>query len=443
MKRRIILFLLAAVICLTATVSGADIVLTFAQIATHKLTSDAQLYVLVDGSLQAAQTLSAGTYVIPNGLTVEGSNVIGITYGYEMKGYIDNRSGLLTSALKTVTLPSGRTLTVSEALVNSGATFKYWVEMETGESMDGNTYTDESGVEHELGNEAAETDETNAQADGDAKWASAMGKAYAKNGRTQTYYRDDNGNEIPVDVTYMGLARSMIKLNGKEQLVETWRLSWDTEAPEDKVLAVVPSNNDGVVAMRATKNIKSTILLRVKTTRVMQVIRFENGWTLVDLQDDENPRGYILTTSLEYYPNEKRDYTAGQIGGCTKDDPVKIREKNSMKSRGVIGFGPKEPLTVLQQVDDEWSEVDIGGYHGFLLNKYIRAADPPAQDEPELAAEAEAAAVPTYEPAVDADAAAEAAPLAAPEEAVVVRAVTVLDNDSLADADMPAPAGNP
>ena len=39
MKRRILLLLLAAALCLTAAVSGADVVLTFEQVATHKTTS--------------------------------------------------------------------------------------------------------------------------------------------------------------------------------------------------------------------------------------------------------------------------------------------------------------------------------------------------------------------------------------------------------------------
>ena len=449
MKRRIILLLLAAVLCLTMAVSGADVVLTFEQVATHKTTSATTLYVLVDGTLQEAQTLPKWTYVIPNGMTVEGQDVMGITYGYELKGYI--KTGLVTSALTTITLPSGNKVTVSEALLKSRDALNHWLAMDVGETLDGGTYTDENGEVHELGTEAAETDETDAQALGDAKWASSMAKAYAKNGSTQTIYRDDAGNMYPVDVTYVGLARSMIKLNGKDQLVETWRLSWDTEAPEDQVLAIARPNNDGVVAMRATKNLKSTILTRVKTTRVMQVIRIEKGWTLVDLNDDEHPRGYILTTSLEFYPNEKRDYTAGQIGGCTKDDPVKIREKNTMKSRGVVAFGPKEPLTVLQQVDDEWSEVDIGGYHAFLLNKFIRAADPPAEDAAEektAEAEAEAAAEaqPAYAPAADAEVLAETARPAEMGDAAsapVPVPVMVLDNDTLADAERAALAGAP
>ena len=54
MKRRILLLLLAAVLCLTAAVSGADVVLTFEQVATHKTTSSTTLYVLVDGTLQEA-----------------------------------------------------------------------------------------------------------------------------------------------------------------------------------------------------------------------------------------------------------------------------------------------------------------------------------------------------------------------------------------------------
>ena len=372
MKRRILLLLLAAVLCLTAAVSGADVVLTFEQVATHKTTSATTLYVLVDGTLQEAQTLPAGTYVIPNGMTVEGHDVMGITYGYELKGYI--KTGLVTSALTTITLPSGNKVTVSEALVKSRDALNHWLAMDVGETLDGGTYTDENGVEHELGTEAAETDESDAQAMGDAKWASSMAKAYAKNGRTQTIYRDDAGNMYPVDVTYVGLARSMVKLNGKDQLVDTWRLSWDTEAPDDKVLAVVAPNDAAEVRMLATDSAKATVLARIPTNRVVQVIKTGKNWTLVDINDGETPRGYIATDVLDFYPQMQLTYRTALLSaaGRTKgSDPVWIRAKANGNARRITQFDLGEPLTVYCENEQGWCEVDVHGYHAFILNDFV------------------------------------------------------------------------
>ena len=45
------------------------------------------------------------------------------------------------------------------------------------------------------------------------------------------------GNSAEVDVEYVGIGRSMISLNGKKTLVNTVELKWQTEAPEEQVLA--------------------------------------------------------------------------------------------------------------------------------------------------------------------------------------------------------------
>ena len=104
MKRRIFLLLLAAALCLTAAASAIE--LTFAQTCWDKTSRDVTLYVRVEegGSLIAAQTLPAGTYIRPTGDTAEGK--AGISYGFEQYGYIDGSA--IVSASRTITLPSGR-----------------------------------------------------------------------------------------------------------------------------------------------------------------------------------------------------------------------------------------------------------------------------------------------------------------------------------------------
>ena len=85
--------------------SASAIELTFAQTCTEKLSRDVQLYVLVGDtdSLTPAQTLPAGTYVRSNGLSAGGK--VGITYGFEQKGYIE--PGAIVSAAVTLTLLGG------------------------------------------------------------------------------------------------------------------------------------------------------------------------------------------------------------------------------------------------------------------------------------------------------------------------------------------------
>ena len=247
-----------------------------------------------------------------------------------------------------------------------------WLETEYGESLSGGSFTDADGVVHEITDELTEEDLDELARE--AKWSKAMGLAYAHNGRTMTYYHDDEGNEIPVLVSYMGLARSRVTMYDEEQMVETWRLSWATEAPEDKVLAVVAPKDAANVRLRATNKSNSTVLNRVPTNTVVQVIKTDKNWTLVDTNDPESPRGYISTSVLQFYPNEQIPYEAAKVSaaGRTKgDDPVWIRSRDSSKARRIIQFNLGEPLSVCSRTETGWCEVDVGGYHAYILPEFV------------------------------------------------------------------------
>ena len=366
MKRWMILLLLAAALCMLIAPACA-IELTFEQTCTQKTSRDTQLYVQVEegAALTPAQTLPAGTYIRTNGLSAEGKT--GVTYGFELKGYIDGSA--IVSAAVTLTLPSGKTVTVGEALVRSRQALNLWLDMEYGETLDGPTYTDADGNTHDIGNESAAGSAE--EMTGDAKWGRAM-------------------SEVPVTVLYIGLVRSKIILDGEKQMVETWRLSWDTEAPEDQVLAVVAPNDAAEVRMLATDNPKSTVLTRVPTNRVVQVIKTGKNWTLVDINDSETPRGYIATDVLDFYPQMQLTYRSALLSaaGRTKgSDPVWIRAEASGNARRIVQFDLGEPLTVYCQNEQGWCEVDVHGYHAFILKDFVtyenEAPEAAAQESPE------------------------------------------------------------
>ena len=156
MRRRIFLLIMMAVLCVTAGAFAVE--LTWNQSCTQKTSQATTLYVQIDGqeSLTAANMLPAGTYIRTTGRSMEGKT--GISYSANnldpLYGYIDG--SVIVSATQSITLPSGTTVTVSEALVRSRQALNLWLEMEYGESLEGSsTYTDENGIEHEIGDEAA------------------------------------------------------------------------------------------------------------------------------------------------------------------------------------------------------------------------------------------------------------------------------------------------
>ena len=371
MKRRVFLIILAAVLCCMA-VSASALELTFSQMCRHKLSRATQLYTDPEknGNLVPSSTLPAGTYVIPNGTSVGGKT--GITYSTndrnEFFGYVDGSA--IVSAVQTITLPSGKKVQVGEALVRSRTALNLWLEMEYGESLDGGTYKDAEGNEHEIGNESALQDE--GIINGDAVWAQAVGAAYAKNGASvRTVYTDDEGNETEVDVRYMGLARSMVVMNGEERLVDTWRLSWETSASAEKVLAMVRSDISQAKILERPSGISMN---RVKGGRVVQVLRIGKHYTLVDINDPETPLGYIATGSLDFYPNIPMNYLTGTVtikGKVNvKYDPVVVYAEDRTGAAAIDKVRTGFPVTVYAQ-NDTWSEVDVDGYHGYILNKYV------------------------------------------------------------------------
>ena len=384
MKRKLGLFILVLALLAAAAVPAAAIELTWDQACMQKTSRAVQLYVQLPGEevLTPAQTLAAGTYIRTTGQSVGGKT--GISYSANncdpLYGYIDGDA--ITSASETVTLPSGKTVRVGEALVRSRQALNHWLDIEYGETLDGGTYTDENGNVHELGNEAAGGLE--AEFSGDAIYYKSMNNAFIKNGGyTPTVYRDENGVETPVDVVYMGLSRSMVTINGEKQLVETWRLSWETKAPEDKVLAVVHSpKNSADVKFHEKKSTKSTNLNKVMTNRVVRVIEYDKNWTLVDIDDPEMPRGYISTSYLEFLPNIPMPYRSAKVSAAGKtkgNDTVWIRADDKDNSRHLVEFKLGTPLTVYAQ-NDKWAEVDVGGYHAFILARHVTMDDSAAEE---------------------------------------------------------------
>lgn len=368
MKRRIFYLLLAAALCVSAAAAGEE--LTWDQVCTDKVSSGTQLYVEVDGQLITSTKLEDTTYVRVAGEDENGLTLVAYSMDQEtpLYGYVS--TGAIRDATATVSI-GGETYTVPEEILNSKDAASIYFDVEYGISA-GGSYVDENGVEHSFGN--ASILKGQEAATGDAKWAKAVNWAYTNNGITRTFYTDDDGNRTEVFVLYMGLARSKVILNGKSQMVESWRLSWETEAPEDKVLAVIdPEKVKGQqVAVRAKGSTKSTIMEQVSSNRVVRVIKTGKNWTLVDINDEETPRGYVQTAVLDFYPNRPMSYTAGQIcaaGRVKGSDPVWIRSVEN--GSRLIQFDLGEPLSVYCQSSQGWSEVDVGGYHAFIASEFV------------------------------------------------------------------------
>ena len=169
----------------------------------------------------------------------------------------------------------------------------------------------------------------------EAEWAARLAKANAKLGvTTGVAYIDVNGDPHPATIETLGLGRSTIVVDGTRMLVPTASIVWDTEAPEDKVLAVVTTTKQTYATMRAKKSQKAFVMGHAEKCTVLLVISTGKTWTLID---NQGVRGYVLTSTLTFYDNKPRQYAAGIITvkgkATTKGSTVHVRSSKSNKAR--------------------------------------------------------------------------------------------------------------
>ena len=217
-----------------------------------------------------------------------------------------------------------------------------------------------------------ETQPTRAPLEGD-EWQAALDSVAARNGaETPTYWTDPaTGASTAVEVKYMGVGRSMVVLNGQNTLVNTVELRWETEAPEDQVLAMVDAPRIGYAWLRKApgNNVKNLKICQVRTNTVLRVIRVGDSWTLVDY---DGTRGYVQTGALEFFCNDHTDFDAGYIsvkGRLTGKDMIHVRSTDK-GCRDLGEYKVGTPITVFDIIDD-WAEVDVAGWHCRILAKYV------------------------------------------------------------------------
>ncbi len=203
------------------------------------------------------------------------------------------------------------------------------------------------------------------------EWEARMAKAISANGSvTETVYRDANGNIWPVQVEYMGLGRSSVIVNGERCLVPTSSLTWVTNAPDNKLLAVVSTEKQSYVTMRAKKSQKSFVMNHCEKCQVMRVISTGKTWTMVDCN---GMRGYVLTSGLTFYDNDPKEYVTGVVtfrGKTTSRNTIHIRSGITGSARQLQEFSCGTPLTIFSK-NEKWCEVDVGGWHAYIKSEFV------------------------------------------------------------------------
>ena len=289
----------------------------------------------------------------------------------------DDDGGIWDFDRGTYTAPDGRVVTI---------------EKENGSGSGGSggaiTVTDSSGVEgipvNPDGSITVESGQIRSVEEGSTssggltqeEWEARMQKALDRNGDyTETWYFGPEKDPVSVEVLYVGLGRSMVQSTSGVFLVNTCDLAWASDAPASQALAVVNANRVGYAALRANTSTKSFIMDHCITGSVVRVLSSGKNWTKVDYR---GMRGYVLTSSLTFYPNVLHGYETGKIcidGRVTGKSTINIRANANNKARILGDYVLGTPLTIFSR-DEKWCEVDVEGWHCYILTEYVSLDEP-------------------------------------------------------------------
>ena len=234
-------------------------------------------------------------------------------------------------------------------------------------------YTEDGGMEVESGQVYYNEPEATREPLTDEEWKAMLDSVAARNGaETATVWIDPKtGTAASAQVVYMGIGRSCVTVNGQKQLVNTVDLKWETEAPEDKVLAVINAPREGYAWLRKAPNNKITNpkVQQCRTDSVVRVISTGKNYTLVDYN---GMRGYVLTSSLEFFANDHTDFMSGCLSynGKTTGKAIATAKSRDKSKKRLKDCKVGTPVTVFDIIED-WAYVDLEGFFCRVEAKYI------------------------------------------------------------------------
>ena len=387
MKRTgLLLCLMALVLCALPAVGGA-VSITSAEewdlYCLYTAQSSATVYELLiqevaDGEENLASgtdltyvfnpigTVSAGAAISPTGESAQGKTEIAYWNGARCYGFVD--ASVVGYAAKSVTASNGKKYTLPTRVLNNDALLRRSIALRyPGE--------DAEMIIAALNGGGASSDPGEGESSsgsGSGSWKAAV---EASGLSAPVTLVGEDGEERPVTVKTLGLVTSLVRLDGEDVTVNTADLRWDTEVSAGKMMAIINAPRTGRATLHANSSSKSDVLGKCDTNRVVLVLASGKNYTKISY---DNTVGYVLTSALKFYPvggvdEDEEQPKPGWVsfrGKLNSKNTVNIRMNGKSGSRILTDFIAGTPLWVFSQTD-RWTEIDVGGYHGYILNEYV------------------------------------------------------------------------
>jgi hypothetical protein len=183
-------------------------------------------------------------------------------------------------------------------------------------------------------------------------------------------YLNDEGVSVRVELKELGTAQCEVLLDGDVVTVPTARLQWETEADEEHMLAVISAPRTGKATLRKEARSSSRALAQCEAGRIVIVLKLGDNYSRI-LYDGKE--GLVLNGALEFKPVVPEDQietgTLAYKGRTDTSATISVYSDTGLKRRlkqfrvgtEIVLFGETGSLT----------EVEIGGYHGYVKSAYL------------------------------------------------------------------------
>ena len=311
-------------------------------------------------------TVSAGAAISPTGESAQGKMEIAYWNGARCYGFVD--ASVVGYAAKSVTASNGKKYTLPTRVLNNDALLRRSIALRyPGEDAEMIIATLNGG-----GASSDPGEGESSSGSGSGSWKAAV---EASGMSAPVTLVGEDGEERPVTVKTLGLVTSLVRLDGEDVTVNTADLRWDTEVSAGKMMAIINAPRTGRATLHAKSSSKSDVLGKCDTNRVVLVLASGKNYTKISY---DNTVGYVLTSALKFYPvggvgEDEEQPKPGWVsfrGKLNSKNTVNIRMNGKSGSRILTDFIAGTPLWVFSQTD-RWTEIDVGGYHGYILNEYV------------------------------------------------------------------------
>ena len=176
--------------------------------------------------------------------------------------------------------------------------------------------------------------------------------------------------QATISLRQLGVATSTIVHNGEELQVPTHELTFASDVPQGKKIAVIYAPNTGKCSLRQKATESAKAIKQCKAGTVVAVLEYGSKFCQVDYQGQV---GYVLTRCLQFHDSNVQPMGTGMLtynGKGTGRTTINIRHEASGKSAKIAEWKTGTQVTVFG-LADSWYEIEYKGIHGYVMEKFL------------------------------------------------------------------------